>query len=112
MPTIEDLQPKPFTVTVKGVELSCKPLKLSHALIMAKVGNVLQDSANTSKQQIKEAEADITEVIGELIPELANKELDMTSLLSLIEQMMNSIQPEDNKKLKDQNVKVDTDPKV
>jgi len=37
MPTIADLQPKPFTVTVGGVELKCKPLRLSHALILSKM---------------------------------------------------------------------------
>ncbi len=43
--TIEDLKPKPFKIVVKGVTLDSKPLRLSHALTIAKIGNVFQDTA-------------------------------------------------------------------
>lgn len=110
--TVEDLKPKSFTVTVKGVELQCKPLRLSHALTVAKIGNVFQESATASAEQISQAEKDMDAVIAELIPELKGIELDVGAVLELIEQMMKQIQPADNKELTDKGVSFGTDPKA
>ena len=109
--TIEDLKPKPFTVNIKGLELQCKPLRLSHALIVAKVGNIFQDS-KASKQEIKQAEVDIDEVIVDLIPELKGIQLDMNLTIELIQQLMEHVEPADNKELKNKGVAFDTDPKA
>lgn len=110
--TVEDLKPKNFKVTVKGVELESKPLRVSHALVIAKIGNVFQDSKNASREDIKQAEADMDYVIGELIPELADVELDMTATMQLIEQLMEHVEPSDNAELKEKGVKFDSDPKA
>ena len=110
--TIEDLRPKNFSVTVKGVELQCKPLRLSHALIVAKIGEVFKDSKSATKQQINQAQIDMDEVITELIPELKGIELDISAVMELIEQMMNTIQPDDNKELSDKGVAFNGDPKA
>lgn len=109
--TVEDLKPKPFTIKIKEVELECKPLRLYHALVVSKIGNVFQDK-DATKEQFKQAQADMDEVIGELIPELKEVQLDVGSTLKLISQMMENISPADNKELKKHGVKFDTDPKV
>jgi len=51
--TIEDLKPKSFTVNIKGVELQCKPLRMSHTLIISKVGEVFQNINTATRDQIK-----------------------------------------------------------
>lgn len=99
MPTIEDLKPKKFTVTVKGVELTCSPLRLSHALIVAKVGEVFQSPKDATKAAIVQAQKDMDEVIAELIPEIADIELDMADTIELITQMTANSQPDDNQYL-------------
>jgi len=110
--TIEDLKPKSFTVNIKGVELQCKPLRMSHTLIISKVGEVFQNINTATKDQIKQAETDMDEVVGELIPELKDIELDMNATLDLITQMMEQVQPADNKELNDKGVSFDADPKA
>ena len=110
--TIDDLKPKNFKLNIKGVELESKPLRLSHALSIAKIGNVFQDTKNASRDDIKQAEVEMDEVIAELIPELAGVPLDMAATMQLIEQLMEQVEPSDNRELKDKGVKFSSDPKV
>jgi hypothetical protein len=107
MPTLNDLQPQKFTVEIRGVILQCSPLRLSHALIISKIGKVLQEPENVSVAEIKQAERDMDEVINELIPELKTVHLDMMDTVSLITQMAEGITPEDSKFLDEQGVKFD-----
>lgn len=110
--TIDDLKPKSFKVNVKGVELECQPLRLSDALSLAKIGDVFSNSANYGRSDFETAEADLESVVGKLVPELAGVKLDINSSLELITQMMQTIEPEDNKELKDKGVSFETDPKA
>lgn len=110
--SIEDLQPKSFKVTVKGVELTCKPLRLSHALTLSKVGEIFQNTKDATPEEIQSAEKQMDGLVGELIPELKEVQLDVGSILELLGQMMETIQPTDNKELEKNGVKFDTDPKV
>lgn len=110
--SIEDLKPKNFTITVKGVELNCRPLKLSQALLVSKVGAVFQNTQEATRDQITQAEKDLYEVIGETIPDLKGVELDMSVLMDVITQLSESITPSDNKELKERGVKFDADPKA
>ncbi len=110
--TVEDLRAKDFIIKIKDVELQCKPLKLSHALTVSKLGEIFQNTKNVTKQEVKQAEADMDEIIKELIPELAGVELDLGTTLEVITGMMENVQPSDNKELSDNKVKIDTDPKV
>lgn len=110
--TIEDLKPKSFKITVKGVELECSPLRLSHALTVAKLGEVFQNSKDATKAQIAQAEVDMDEVISELIPELKGINLDISSVIEIITLMMETIQPSDNKELDEQGVDISNDPKA
>lgn len=112
MPTIDDLKPKNFTINIDGVEVTCKPLRLSHSLVVAKVGEVFKDSKSASKEEIKQAEVDMDEVIGELIPELKGIELDMAKTMEVITQLLENIQPSDSKYLTEKEVKIDADPKA
>jgi glutamyl-tRNA reductase len=109
---ISDLQPKPFKITIKGVELESKPLRLSHALTVSKLGDIFQDSTKATKQEIKQAEIDLDEVIADLVPELKDIQLDITSIMQLLEQLMANIEPADNAELKEKGVKFDSDPKA
>lgn len=110
--TIEDLKPKNFKVNVKGVELECKPLRMSHTLVVSKIGDIFQNISTASKKQIKQAESDMDEIITELIPELEGIQLDMQATIDLITAMMENIQPADNKELTEKGVEFNTDPKV
>lgn len=110
--TIEDLRPKSFKVTIKGVELGCKPPRLSHTLTIAKIGEIFKDTKSAKKEEVKQAEADMDEVIGELIPELKDFNLDMADVLELITQMMEHVKPADNKYLDKAGVKFDANPKA
>lgn len=110
--TIDDLQPKAVEIEIKGVKLTSKPLRLSHVLTLAKLGNIFQNPEEYKRDQIKQAESDIDEVIGELIPDLAGKQLDSNVVLDLIQQLMETVEPDDNQELKEHKVEIDTDPKV
>lgn len=107
--TVDDLRPKKFTVSIRGVELQCSPLRLSHALEVAKIGNLFQDPASTTKEQMKQAQADLDEVIAELIPELGDIKLDMADSMELIPQLMANVQPSDNQELAKKGVKFNAD---
>lgn len=110
--TIDDLRPKNFKVNIKGVELECKPLRMSHTLIVSKIGDIFQNVSTSTNEQITQAQKDMDQVIADLIPELSGIELDMSATLELITQMMDQVQPDDNKELSDKGVSFDTDPKA
>lgn len=111
--SIEDLQPKPFKINLQGVELESKPLRLSHALTLNKLAEIFKSPNDSTKDQIKSAEKDLDEVIGELIPELQGKLLGLNMTIELLTQMMESIQPSDNKELAQNGVELNAnDPKV
>lgn len=110
--TIQDLQPKNFTVDIDGVQIDCKPPKLSHILLISKVGEVLNDPKKATSQEIKQAEKDMDSIIIELMPSLSGIELSVTSILTVITQIMGQIEPADNKELNDKGVQFNTDPKV
>ena len=109
---VSDLIPKPFTVKIKGVELECKPLRLSHILTVTKIGKTFQSVETASRSEIKTAERDFDELVAELIPELKDIELDAGSSTELIQQLVESVEPEDNKELKANGVQLNTDPKA
>lgn len=111
--SIDDLKPKKFKITLDGVELLCSPLRLSHALIVAKIGDVLQNPKEKTIEEIKQAEKDMDDVICELIPELKGIELDVNSIMSVVMQMTNSNNPSENQELQDKGVSFDSeDPKA
>jgi hypothetical protein len=109
--SIDDLRPKTFNITVKGVTLTCKPLRLSHALIITKVGEVFQNPKQSTKEDVRQAERDIDEVLSELIPELTGIELDIESIVEVITQLTEHSQPSDNSELKKEGVSLDGGPK-
>lgn len=109
--TIDDLKPKSFTIKLSNQEVICKPLKLHHALIMQRIGAVLQDP-NTNKEKLLTAEQDFNEVVSELIPELADVELDLNLTLQLLEGMMSSLETAEMKELNDKGVDLKSDPKA
>jgi hypothetical protein len=110
--TVADLQPKEFKLTIKGVEITSRPPKLSHMLVLSKVGNLFQNINDAKREDILTAQEDFNWVVDELIPELKGTELDMQSSIDLITEIMKQVQPEENIQLAEQNVKFDTDPKV
>lgn len=109
--SINDLQPKNIKITIRGVEITSKPLKLKHALQLAKVGVVFQDLQNASNQDIDLAEKSVTDIFGELMPELKSVELTVADTMTVLNQLMETIEPEDNKELDKLGVKFDKDPK-
>lgn len=112
MPTIDDLQPKNFRIEVKGVTLESKPLRLSHALSLNKLGEIFKNPAEVSQQKVAQAEQELDNVIGELIPELKGKQLDLSTTLELLSKLIESIQPDDNKELSAAGVEINSDPKA
>ena len=110
--TLEDLKPKTFTVTIKGVELQCKPLRLSHALTVQKVGEVFSNVDTVDAKDILQAQRDLDNVIYELIPELKGIELDVTATAELMGQLQANTEPADSKELQKEGVQLNADPKV
>lgn len=110
--TVDDLKPKNFKVNIKGLELECKPLRLSHTLIIGRTGEVLSDPKSASVADIKEAEKNMDDLFAELIPELKDVQLDTMTIMELITQLVDNSQPSDSKFLEENGVKLDADPKV
>lgn len=110
--SLKDLQPEKIKVNIKGVELESKPVRLKHALVMAKVGSVFENPKQATLQDIERAQSDIDNVFEELIPELKGIELDISSTTDLLSQLMSTIEPDDNKVLSESGVKIDSDPKA
>lgn len=109
--SIEDLRPKPFTIKVKGVELTCKPPRLSHGLINNKIADVMKNAEKYSNEEIRQAERDMDMVISELIPELSGFELDADTIIEIVTQINSNATPTDNQELEKQEVKLG-DPKA
>lgn len=110
--TVQDLQPKNFTIKVKGVELDCKPLKLSHTLLVASVGDIFNNLSTSTPESIKKAEAEINSVIADTIPSLKDIELDGATTMEIITQLMQSTVPSDVKYLDENGVKLNASPKA
>lgn len=112
MPTIDDLQPKNFKIEIKGVSLESKPLRLSHALTLNKLAEIFKNPNDATTQKIAQAEQELDSVIGQLIPELKDKQLDLQTTLDLLGKLIESIQPDDNKELSAAGVEMNSDPKA
>lgn len=110
--SVNDLQPKSFKIKVNDVELTSKPIKLKHALILAKVGNVFENASSASNKDIESASDSIEEVLAELIPELKDIDLDMTITMEIMTKLLEHINPDDNQELIENKVSMNTDPKV
>lgn len=110
--TLDDLQAKNFIIEVKGVQLNCAPLKLSHALIMSKLGSIFENANKATSDEIKQAEKDLDGVLEEIIPVLKGKVFDMNFKMEVLTKVMESIQPDDNKELEANGVQLPTDPKA
>jgi hypothetical protein len=109
--TINDLKPKNFKINIRGLELECKPLKLSHHLEIAAAGDVLRNPNGFTKDQRGQTSSEIATVIKELIPSL-DFEISGTDTLNVINQLMDSTTPSDNKFLESNGVKLDDSPKA
>lgn len=109
--SIEDLKPKPFTITIKGVKMECKPLRVSHALTVSKMGSIFNDPSQYSKKQIKEAEQDLDEVIAELVQDIKDIHLDLDATLEVITQLTETMIPTENKELAEAGVELTKGPK-
>jgi len=110
--TIEDLKPKDFTINIRGVELTCKPLKLEQTMLIASVGNIFNDVKNASEDDIKKACRAVEKIIPEIIPQLASVELDGGLILEIIPLIMPTVTPSDEEFLQKNGVKTDADPKA
>lgn len=109
--TLEDLKPKQFKINIRGYETVCNPPRLSHALILTKVGEVFKEARTATKEQFKQAEIDFDEVVGELAPELKEIKFDVSVAMDIISEILEHIQPSDNKALKEAGVELNS-PKV
>lgn len=110
--TIDDLIVKDTIIEVEGVKLNCKPPKMSHLLVLNKIGEGFKNIANLSREEIISLENDFEWVINDLIPELSGKVLQIQVMLDVITQIMEQVEPEENKELAEKGVKFDTDPKA
>lgn len=110
--TIEDLTPTPFNITIKGVEVECQPLRLSHALKITRMANVFENPAKASDADLERAETDMDKLVGDLIKDLKGVKLDVQTTIDLLGQLMTHIMPSENKELEELGVKVDSDPKA
>lgn len=112
MGDINDLLPKEKTITVQGVELTVKPMRLRHALHLSKIADVFTNHEKYKAADIDEADKLIHEIVGELIPQLAGKELSFDLVGKLVGEMLNTVAPSDTRELDERGVKLDTDPKA
>ena len=110
--TIEDLKPTPFKITVRGVDLECKTIRLSHAMIIASVGSIFNDIKNSSVDDIKRAETEMIAIIPEIIPSLKDIELDGITIMDIITQLGPHMKPTDVEFLEKNGVKINDDPKA
>lgn len=110
--TAEDLRPKNFKITIKGVELECKPLKLSHTLVIGSVGDIFSNIKDADIDTIRKAERELAEILPEIIPDLSGIELDGETMMDIITLVMESTTPSDAKYLEQNGVKKDVDPKA
>lgn len=109
---VSDLIPKTFKVKLGEHEFDCFPPRMSHSLIISKMGDVIDNQSKYTAKDVQQLEADLDNVIGELIPDLKGVKLSMEHTMSVIEQMALNVEPADNKELRDNGVKFDGDPKA
>jgi len=110
--TIQDLQPKDFKINVKGIEVNCKPPRLSHMLLLSKIGETFSNIKDADREKIEEADADFSYVVESLVPELKDIQLDVQTIIDIITQIMEQVTPDENKELAEKGVTFDADPKA
>lgn len=111
-----DLQPKNFKVTIKEKEYDCKPLRMSHRLIIAKIQPLFDQFAVISKgekieltaEEMIMLEKELDVLISDLMPALRNVTLNIEDIADVINQLLDSVMPEDAKKLRDAKVNIET----
>lgn len=109
--TANDLSAQPFTIVIRGHTLTSNPVKIRHALIMAKLGSVFNNLTDATEDDIEKADKKFAEIIEELIPELKGIDLDMQTTVDILGELMSSMEPSDNKELREAGVTFD-DPKA
>jgi hypothetical protein len=110
--TIEDLRPKNFTINIQGVELECKPPRLSHILVISKVGEAFNNIKDLDAKQIEQTQKDFDWVLNELLVGLNGIELGMQDSIDVLTQIMQEVSPEETKELEAKGVSFGTDPKA
>ena len=118
--TANDLQPKPFNIKVQDKEYLCKPIRMSHRLILARLTPFFKQFENAGNgepidltaQQLLEFEAELNVLISDLIPALAGLTIEMDDIAEILSQIMNNILPDESKELKEAKVEVQNDPKA
>jgi hypothetical protein len=112
MSDISDLLPRDKQITVRGVELTVKPLRLSHVLKLSKIGETIQNPSKCSDDEMVAAEYDLNTLINELIPALNGQTLEFGVLIEAMTALMETVEPSDSKELTARGVKLDSDPKA
>jgi hypothetical protein len=109
---ISDLQPSNVEIKIGNSTVTSKPVRLSHALILTQLGEIFQNPAKYSFEDIKKAETNIDSIFADLMPELTGTKLDMNTTINIISQLMDTIQPSDNQELSAKGVTFNNDPKA
>lgn len=116
-----DLLPKKTTINIKGKQYPCKPMKMSHRIIVAKLQPFFQqfeNIANNKKvelgaEELLSLENDMDILIKDLVPGVKDIAQDMVldteDIADILNQLLDTAMPEDVKKLRDANVKIDQD---
>lgn len=114
MSSIQELQPKSFKVKIQGSEYDCKPMRMSHRLILGRIQPLFEQMANAagekpidlSAAEILNYENELDVLLSSLIPELSDITLGMEDIGSILEQIMDTILPDDQKELKEAKIEV------
>lgn len=116
----EDLQPRPKTIKIKDKDYRCKPMRMSHRLIIARLKPLFEDMERMSKDEkielsadeILTAEHDIDVLVKSLVPDLQIGSLELEDTIELLAQIVNNSLPEEAQQLKEAKIEVNKDPKV
>lgn len=118
--TANDLQPKDTKIKIHDKDYTCKPIRMSHRLIIAKLQPFFKQFELLSQgkevdlpaTKILEFEEELDVLIKSLIPELNNLTLRMEDIIEIITQIMQNAMPDESKELKEAKVEVNSDLKA
>jgi len=112
MPSIDDLQPPTTKIKIKDREFDVMPIKLGHALLITKLGGLFNRIEDLSLEEIDQVEKGVDKLIGELIPELKGLPLGINETMDVLQELMNSAVPTENKEIEEHKIKMaDESPK-
>lgn len=104
---LDAFSPEPVVIKLQDQEITIKPPTLADVMDLGRLASKLKNTAEMPTDEVTALLQQVNEKIYSLVPELKDKELNVSQLFALISIINKMAVPKDVKELEKQGIKVD-----